>query len=87
MATIRKRKTTVTISALLGILVIGAWLPVPVTEAAAKTAKFRVAFVFTKMESISVGDVEGHFVGTYEIKGLSSHGELEEERNLSRCFG
>ncbi|GAJ02953.1 unnamed protein product [marine sediment metagenome] len=25
------------------------------------------------MESIQVGDVKGHFVGMYEIKGLSSH--------------
>ena len=83
MATIKKSKRIVTICALLGILVIAASLLVPVTQVAAKTAKFRVVFVFTKMEPIQVGDVEGHFVGTYEIKGLSSHenGEVATYRD------
>ena len=72
MATIRKIKRTVTISTLVGILVVAASLLVSVTQGAAETTKGRTVFFMTKMEEAQVGDVQGQTVGMYETKGLSS---------------
>ncbi|MFQ6066703.1 MAG: hypothetical protein ACE5K3_05445 [bacterium] len=73
MATIKKSKRTVTISALVGILVVAAWLLVPVTQGAAETMKGRLVFFMTKMEEVQVGEVQGQTVGMYEVRGLGSY--------------
>lgn len=73
MATIKRSKMTVAICGLIGILVMAAWLLVPVTQAEEETTKSRIVFFFTRMETVQVGDEEEHLIGVYESKGLSSH--------------
>lgn len=83
--TITKRsERTVTVCALVGILVVVSWLAVPITLAAAETVKFRTVLVFTKMERIPVGDLEGHTVGICEQTGMSSYENGETALIISR---
>ena len=56
---------------LIGIVLISAWLLVSATQAEAKTMKFRNVGHIAKAEIIEVGDVEGHYIGAYERKGLA----------------
>ena len=41
-------------------------------QAKAETVKWRITSYFIKMEAIPVPDVEGHFVGMYERRGLAT---------------
>lgn len=70
IVTVKKSKKSVTICAFVGILVVAAWLLVPVTLAAAETVNFKAAVFFTKMEETQVGGVEQHTIGMYEQKGV-----------------
>jgi hypothetical protein len=73
MATVKGKKKTVTIWGFVGILVIMAWLLMPVTQAAAETkiVKYKVTNYITKMEVIPVFDVEGHVIGVFERRGVA----------------
>jgi hypothetical protein len=55
---------------LIGILVITAWLLGSVTQSVAETKKWRLVGYFPKAEFVPVGDVEGHFLGIFEFRGL-----------------
>ena len=48
-----------------------ALLLMPATQVGAKTMKFRNVGHIAKAEIIEVGDVEGHYIGAYERKGLA----------------
>ena len=54
----------------IGILVIMAWLLGSVTQTLAETKKYRLVAQFSKVEFMPVGDVEGHFLGVLEFRGL-----------------
>ena len=85
MATVKGSKKTVTIWGLAGILVIGAWLLVSVTQAAAETVKkWRTTAYITKVEVIPIVDVEGHMVGIYERRGVAISEDGEVAAHLSR---
>ena len=73
MATVKGKKKTVTIWGFVGILVIMAWLLMPVTKAAAetKTVKSKTTNYITKLEAIPVFDVKGHIIGMFERRGVS----------------
>ena len=73
MATVKGKKKTVTIWGFVGILVIMAWLLMPVTQAAAetKTVKSKTTNYITKLEAIPVFDVKGHIIGVFERRGVS----------------
>jgi hypothetical protein len=68
MATNRK------IWGIISILLIAAWLPVPVTQARAETIKYNWKYHCTshttKLEYVVLPDVEGHVVGVFERRGL-----------------
>ncbi len=56
----------------IGILVTIAWLLGAVTQVvAAETREFRNVGQFSKMEMIQVGDVEGHALLIWELRGTS----------------
>ena len=65
MATIKKSKVTVTVSGIISILLITAWLLVPATQAEAKTVKYKIIAPLTRVEWIAVPDVERHSVVLY----------------------
>ena len=56
---------------IIGILLIAALLLLPVTQAEAKTVKFKVTGPLTKVEWIVVPDVEKHVVALYERRGVA----------------
>ena len=62
--------TKKSIMILIGLLVIMAWLLGSVTQAVAETKKWRLVGYFPKAEFVPVGDVEGHFLGIFEFRGL-----------------
>lgn len=79
MATVKGRKKTITILGLVGILVITAWLLMPVTQVVAETVKkTKITSYIIKTEAIPVPDVEGHIVGVFERRGVavSEDGEV-----------
>ncbi|HMK51462.1 MAG TPA: hypothetical protein VK551_03060 [Thermodesulfobacteriota bacterium] len=55
----------------IGLLIIMAWLLGSVTQAVAETKKMRYVAYFPKAEFTPVGDVEGHYLGTFEFRGLA----------------
>jgi hypothetical protein len=61
----------------ISIVLISAWLLVSATQAEAKTMKFRNVGHIAKAEIIEVADVEGHYIGAYERKGLAFHDKGE----------
>lgn len=67
-------KNTVTIWGLIGIIVIAAWLLLPATQAKAETMKYNWKYhctsQCTKLEYVELPDVEGHFVGVFERRGV-----------------
>jgi len=73
MATIKKSKVTVTVSGIISILLITAWLLVPSTQAEAKTmnANHKIVGYLTRVEWIAVPDVEKHVVILYERRGAA----------------
>ena len=58
---------------IIGILLIAVFLLLPAAQAEAKTMKFRNVGHIAKVEMFEVGDVEGHYIGAYERKGLAFH--------------
>ena len=77
MSTMRESKKTFVSWCLIGSLAIMAWLLVSATQAEAKTMKFRNVGHVAKAEMFEVGDVEGHYIGSYERKGLALHDKGE----------
>jgi len=69
--------------ALAGLLV--ALLLVSVTQARAETVKYKLTAYGTKSEAIPVGDVEGHYIGVYEGRGLALFENGEVATYLIRC--
>ena len=69
----RKRKVTITVLGVIGILFIAVWLLVLATPAIAKKEKIKTRNVsqITKMHVIAVGDVDGHIIAVYERRGLA----------------
>ena len=63
---------------LFGIVVITGLILMSFTPVAAQMRTFKVFNYITKMESIPVGDVEGHFIGCMERRGTSywDNGEI-----------
>jgi hypothetical protein len=55
---------------IIGILFIAALLIVPATQAVAKTMKYKIIAPLTRMEWISVPDVEKHALILYERRGV-----------------
>ncbi len=85
MATVRGSKKTVIIWSLVGILVIGAWLLVSVTQAGAETVKKLTTTTYiAKVEVIPIFDVEGHIVGIYERRGVAIFEDGEVAAYLTR---
>ena len=66
-------KKSIIICGFVGILIIVALLMGSATQAAeeTKTMKFRVSSYLVHLEVLPVGDVEGHFLGTFSRKGLA----------------
>ena len=77
MAIKRESKKSFVSWCLIGILLISAWLLVSAKQAEAKTMKFRNVGHVAKVEMFEVGDVEGHYIGSYERKGLALHDKGE----------
>ena len=77
MAIRRDGKKSFSSWCLLGILLISVWLLGSATQAEAKTMKFRNVGHVAKVEMFEVGDVEGHYIGAYERKGLAFHDKGE----------
>lgn len=71
MTTIGKSKQCVAIVRLFSMLLITAWLLVPVTPAQAETVKYTYTSQLTKVEWILVGDEKGHVLGLYERRGVA----------------
>jgi hypothetical protein len=70
------KRTTVNLH-LIGILLIALGLLVSVAPVGAETMKFRNVGHVAKSEMFEVGDVEGHYIGAYERKGLALHDKGE----------
>jgi hypothetical protein len=73
MATTTESKKTIVKWCLIGSLLIMAWVLMSAKQAEAKTMKFRNVGHVVKAEMFEVGDVEGHYIGAYERKGLAFH--------------
>ncbi len=54
----------------IGILLIGGFLLGSVTQSLAETKKYRLVAQFSKAEYLPVGDVEGHILAIFELRGL-----------------
>ena len=74
MTTTKRTKRIAAICVVAGILLIAASLLLSTTQAAAETVKGRIVAVFTRLDYIGVGEVEGYplGIGIYEAKGLAS---------------
>jgi hypothetical protein len=70
MSTTKESKKTFAFWCLVGILLMTAWLLVPVTQARAETIKYNCTSHTTKLEYVVLPDVEGHVVGVFERRGL-----------------
>ena len=77
MATTTESKKTIVKWCRIGSLLIMAWVLMSATQAEAKTMKFRNVGHVVKAEMFEVGDVEGHYIGAYERKGLAFHDKGE----------
>ena len=65
-------KKSICIWILFDILIIAAWILGSVTQGGAETIKCRQVQFITKWESVQVGDVPDHIVGTFDQTGLAS---------------
>jgi hypothetical protein len=61
-----------TILPLIIVLFVSLALGLSIEKAAAETVNWRITSYFIKMDAIPVPDVEGHFVGMYERRGLAT---------------
>jgi hypothetical protein len=68
---------------LFGIFVISAWVFGSAIQVGAETMKCRTSNTATKVETIPVGDVEGHVLGVSIHEGLAffENGEIARTRN------
>jgi len=75
--------TKKSIGVLFGILVISAWILGPTIQAGAETMKCRTSNTATKVESIPVGDEEGHvlMLAIYEGLAFFENGEIAKVRS------
>ena len=67
----RKNKMTIAILGCIGIFLITALMLVPAAQAGEKTIKYKVFHYITKSEVVPVPDMEKHFVGVYERRGVA----------------
>ena len=67
---------------LFGILVISAWVLGSIIQAGAETMKCKSAQINTKIDSIPVGDEQGHNLGLQRMEGLAycENGEIVKTR-------
>ena len=70
---------------LFGVLVISAWALGSAIQAGAETLKCKHSQTNTKIESMEVGDEEGHFIGVQRMEGLAycENGEIARVRTDS----